>query len=172
MILRPALCGLAAVATGWLVLLGAPTLEIEVFARGAAGLAGLLSGSPVLRHDAGWMLPSGELPVLVTATCSGADFFLIVAALVGWHLGRQRVRTTGAIIAGLATAVPVAVFVNALRIVAVVQAHRWVIPRLPEAYGAFAHMLTGVAVFLPALIALNILFETHGSLRSIARPRA
>jgi exosortase/archaeosortase family protein len=157
--LRTATCGLAAAAAGALVLFFVPTLEIELFARGAAQLAGFLGGSPVLRDEAGWMLPSGELPVLVTAACSGADFFLIVAALVGWQLARRGVRPAGAIVAGLAAAVPVAIYVNALRIVAVAQAHRWVIPRLPDAYGAFTHMLTGVAVFLPALIALNVLLE-------------
>jgi hypothetical protein len=56
----------------------------------------------------------------------------------------------------------VALLINALRIICLVQAHRWIIPLLPDHYFAFAHMLIGVAVFLPALIALNALLELYG----------
>jgi hypothetical protein len=40
---------------------------------------------------------------------------------------------------------------------------------MPEAYGAFLHMLTGAAVFLPALITLNLIFEIYGRSRSTSR---
>jgi exosortase/archaeosortase family protein len=72
-------------------------------------------------------------------------------------------------VAALAGAVPVTLFINGLRLIAVAHAHRWVIPRMPEAYGAFLHMLTGVAVFLPALIALNLIFEIYGRSRTPSR---
>jgi exosortase/archaeosortase family protein len=88
-------------------------------------------------------------PLLVTTACSAGDFFLMTAALVA--------------------AVPLTLFINALRLIVVAHAHDWVIPRMPEAYGAFLHMLTGAAVFLPALITLNLIFETYGRSRSASR---
>ena len=81
-----------------------------------------------------------------------------------------------AIVATLVMAVPLTLAINALRIIVVTQAHVWVIPLLPPAYEAFLHLLTGVAVFLPALIGLNGLLEfLHDRLASIpaaARVRA
>ena len=69
---------------------------------------------------------------------------------------------------GQLSPLPLTLFVNALRVVTVTAAHRWLIPLLPSAYDAFLHLLTGVAIFLPALIALNLLLETHGRPRSPA----
>jgi exosortase/archaeosortase family protein len=65
--------------------------------------------------------------------------------------------------------VPVTLFVNALRIVAVAHAHHWVISRLPASYDAFLHLLTGASVFLPALIALNLVLELYGRSSSALR---
>jgi len=42
-------------------------------------------------------------------------------------------------------------------------------PRLEPEVAAFLHLLTGVAVFLPALIALNLLLEYHGRSRTAPR---
>ncbi len=153
---------LLAVACGGLLLVVFPPLELELFARGAAQLAGLLSGAPVLRTAEGWLLPSAQPPVLVTSACSGADYFLIVAALLGWHLARCGRTLPRAALCGATIACPLAIAVNALRIATLAQMHRWFIPLLPAAYAPFLHMLTGVAVFLPALIAVHLLLEYHG----------
>lgn len=135
--------------------------EEMVFCGGSARIAGFLSGNPVTRIGEGWLI-SAPLPVVVTTACSGAAYFVMVAALAGWHLSRRGrntvVRAGGAVLAAL----PVVLAINALRIVAVAQLHRWVLPRLPEAHGPFLHMLTGVAVFLPALILANLLLEKYG----------
>ena len=154
--------GLLAAACGGLLLVLFPPLELELFARGAAQLAGLLSGAPVLRSAEGWLLPSANLPVLVTSACSGADYFLIVAVLLGWHLSRRGRALPRAVLCGTVFACPLAIAVNALRIATLAQMHRWFIPLLPVSYAPFLHMLTGVAVFLPALIALHLLLEYHG----------
>jgi hypothetical protein len=109
----------------------------------------------------------------VTTACSAGDFFLMTAALLGWHgakavAGRPAwLPAAGA--AALVAAVPLTLFINALRLIVVAHAHGWVIPRMPEAYGAFSHMLTGAAVFLPALITMNLIFETYGRSRSASR---
>ncbi len=159
------LVALAAVAGGAGVLKAVPWLKEDVFVGGSAGLASLFSGAATVRTEAGWELLFSGQPVLVTSLCGATDFFLMVTALLGWHFARRApsvgllpLAMAGAILA----AVPLTLFVNALRLVAVAHAHRWVIPRMPEVYDAFLHMLTGVAVFLPALIALNLLFEIHG----------
>lgn len=140
--------GLAA----WL-LTAVPEFEMSALGQGAARLAGLLGGSEVEAAEGGWALTLGGMPVLVTRACSGADFFLLTAVLIGWRTGGW-LRAVGG---GFA----IAMVVNAARITVVAQAHRWVISRVPEAYGAFLHMLVGVAVFLPALIALNLACETY-----------
>ena len=89
----------------------------------------------------------------------------MVAALVGWHLGKYFRHSALAGLTAMAGALPLAIMINAVRIVVVTQAHRWVIPHFPESYSSFLHMLTGMAVFLPALIALNLAFETYGNSR-------
>ena len=162
---RAVATGLTAAGLGGLILHGWPSIAIEVFARGTAWLAGLLSGAPVVRVETGWLLAGAARPVVVTVACSATDFFLIVATLLGWQFVRQGKSVARAVPAALAAALLVAVGVNALRVVVVVQAHRWLIPALPDAYGPYLHMLTGVAVFLPALIALNLLLEFYGRSR-------
>ena len=158
---RPVIVGLTAAVSGALLVQLLPSLRIDVFAAGAAKLAALLLGAEVERAHAAWVIAVGDRSVAVTAACSGTDFFLMVAALLGWRcLGAGR-SFTRAVLGSLVLALPVTVLVNALRVAAVAQAHRWLIPMLPEQHAAFAHMFTGVTVFLPSLIALNLVLETY-----------
>jgi exosortase/archaeosortase family protein len=167
-----------AIATAFATALGGvgllkllPSLELALFARGAAQLAGLFTGAPVQRIAEGWLLFQPEFPVVVTVACSATDYFLIVAALIGWQIARRGQHSAFAVLAvltGLLVALPLSIAINALRIVAVSAAHRWFTPLLPAAYSSFLHLLTGAAIFLPALIALNLALEFHG--RSHARP--
>jgi exosortase/archaeosortase family protein len=107
------------------------------------------------------------VPVAVTAACSATDFYLMLVALLAWQLVRRNRPAWFALPAALLVALPLALVVNGARIVAVAAAHRWVIPRLPDAYGPFLHMLTGAAIFLPSLILLNLLLERHGHPRPL-----
>lgn len=157
---------LTAVAVGSFILRGAPGLELDFFAQGAAQIASLLLGAPLTRIDTGWLLSTTDRPVLVSTACSATDFFIIVAALLAWQSARRGSPLWRAAPTALVAAIPLAIAVNALRIVAVTQAHLWVIPHFPENLGASLHLLTGVAIFLPALIALNLLLELHGRIRS------
>ena len=160
---RPAICSATAggiAVVGVLLLLQAfPDLELAFLAQGAARLAGIFTGSPVFRTEHGWALPATSVPVVVTSACSATGFLVLVAALVAGQLARRGRSVGAAVLAGWVAAPPVAVFVNALRLVTVVQVHRWVGSYLPENYDAFTHLLAGVAVFLPALVALNLLLE-------------
>lgn len=166
---RAAVAGLVSALAGWLWLKVWPGAEIECFARGAAQLAGLFTGAPVLRVGTGWLLPVTGQTVVVTAACSATDYFLILSALLGWQLGRLGFRPGIWWLGAPLVALPLTLFLNALRVVAVTHAHRWLIPLMPDRYGPFLHLLTGVMVFLPALIALNFLLELHGKSRSSAR---
>ena len=159
----------ATALAGTVVLRFFPALELALFARGTAQLASLFTGTPLLRAADGWQLPSPDLPVVVTAACSATDFFLMVAALIAWQFARRGKPPALTVLVALLTALPLAIVINSLRIVAVTQAHRWFIPLLPEAYAPFAHMLTGAAVFLPSLITLNLLLEFHARPCSPAR---
>lgn len=168
----PVLVALGAAGAGGLALKLAPALESHVFIAGAARLASVISGVPAKAGADGWWLAFSGQPLLVTGACSATDFFQMTAALLGWHCALRTQRAAWWPAAGavaLVAAVPLTLFINALRLIAVAHAHRWVIPRLPEAYGAFLHMLTGVAVFLPALIALNLIFEIYGRSRIPSR---
>jgi exosortase/archaeosortase family protein len=140
-----------------------PRFEFYVLAQSAAWLTALFCGSPIIARQEGFALPAAHVPVIVTSDCSAADFFCMVAALVTWQLARRT--STGCTIVplGLAVALPVTIFVNALRISTVAQAHRWFIPLFPDAYSSFLHLATGVAVFLPSLITLHLLLEFHGN---------
>lgn len=163
------LVALLSAGLAWGSLELAPQAALEVFARGAALLAGWLTGMQPARVDDGWLLAGGTPPVVVSEACSATGYFAIVAALLGWRL-TQTGRTWWQA-AGMATgaAFVLTLVINALRIVVVMQAHRWVIPRLPEAYAPFLHMLAGVAVFLPALVGLNLFLEFHARFRHRSR---
>lgn len=146
-------------------------VEVGVFARMAAAVVSFWTGAPVLAAETGWAVPIPHAGVVVTRACSGTDFFILLAGLMAWHAARDsRCRVFGwwwVPVAAMAIAVPVTVVINAMRIVVVAQAHRWVIPHLPDAYAGFAHLLAGVAIFLPALVGLNFLLESHARSRSL-----
>lgn len=151
-----------------------PQLELSVLARSAAWLASLFTGGKLLYADHGWLFFSGDLPVMVTTACSGADFCLLVAVLLGWQCARPS-RTAAlaplrAALTGIALALPLSIAVNALRIALLAQAHRWLIPQLSPAYGPSTHLFLGVLIFLPALIGLNLLLESHACRRLLAAP--
>lgn len=166
---RAAAAGAVSVAVGWLWLKAWPGVELEWFAGGSAWLAGLFTGAPVSRMENGWLLPVTGQPVVVTTACSATDYFLILSALISWLLFRQRKTPGLAVGLGLVAGLPLTIFLNALRVVVVTHAHRWLIPLLPESCGPFLHMLTGAAVFLPALVLLNLLFDSYGNTRPAAR---
>jgi exosortase/archaeosortase family protein len=163
--LRAPVAAGAAALIGALVLRLLPALELSLFAAGAAHLAGLFTGTPAVRIAEGWLLPHPAFPTAVTAACSATDYYLMVVALITWQRARHGQSPAPALIVGLLAALPLTLFVNALRIVSVTAAHRWLFPMLPSAYDAFLHLLTGVAIFLPALLALNLLLEIHGRSR-------
>jgi exosortase/archaeosortase family protein len=125
------------------------------FAHGSAVVASWQLGCPVEQSELGWVLPGADFQSEVTAACSGADFFAIAATLLAWRFLARPKHSGLGVLAALGLAAPVTLAVNGLRIVAVTQAHRWIIPEFPDAYGPLLHMLTGVAVFLPALLFLH-----------------
>ena len=169
---RSLLAGACAAVCGAWLLKALPSLEEELFVGGAARLASLLSGVSAVRVTEGWALSFSGQPMIVTTACSATDFALMTAVLLGWHFSRWlrwTVLVPAAVAGALLVAVPLALFINALRLIAVAQMHSWVIPLLPSAYGHFLHMITGVAVFLPALIGLNLLLEIYGRPRITSR---
>ena len=152
---------LAAAFVHWL-----PSVELQVFAQGAAKIASLFSGAPLVEGESGWLLPLSHQTILISEACSGATFFIITSTLLCWHIARRTEHHIATLVIALSSALALAIFINALRIICLVQAHRWFIPHLPENYTSFAHMLIGIAVFLPSLIALNALLEFYGYSKS------
>lgn len=136
-----------------------PGLESGVFVRVSAWLAGILTASPVEATTAGWVFQFHGLPMLVSAACSATDYWLIVTALLAWQFGRGQTGAARAILAACLLSAPVAIAVNVARLTSLAVAHRWLIPLAPEAYANVLHLMLGIAVFLPALIALNALLE-------------
>jgi exosortase/archaeosortase family protein len=143
-----------------------PGLKLSLFAGSATQLAGLFFGTPVCRLENGWMLPSNPDPILVTSACSGADFWLIAATLWAWQIGHRHHSVIRSSLLALIWSAPFSILANSLRLVAVMQAHRWFIPLWPQAYASFFHLLTGVAVFLPSLIILHVYLENSRSHRA------
>ncbi len=167
--LRAVAVGLLAAVAGGVALAMFPQLKFDVFARGAARLVGVLSGSAVSAVDDGWLVDAAGRPLLVSVACSATDYFLLVTALLGGRFAAQGRGVVRAVAGGCVMAVPVTIFINALRILGVAQAHRWIIPRFPPSYGPFLHMLAGAAVFLPALIGLSVCLELYGRTRVTSR---
>lgn len=163
---RQGLAALAAASLGSALLKIQPALEVEFFAAGAARLASLFTGQPLIRLEKGWMLPDANLNIIVTAACSATDFFLMVAIVIAWQLAGRRWSAVYAALGGIAAAAPLAMILNSLRIVTVSQLHRWLGPHLPSSYGPILHLATGVAIFLPSLIALHGLLDFRSSPRS------
>jgi len=160
---RGILAGVSVGLAGWLLLGLAPWAEVGLFAHGTAVLTGLLTGSPVVQTEDGWLLAGAGRPVLVSSACSATGYFLTVAVLLGWQLGRRGSAFVLVFPGAILGALPVTLLVNTLRVVALAQAHRWIIPHFPESYGPMLHLLTGVSVFLPALIGLNLLLDHYGN---------
>lgn len=147
----------------WSALHLLPDVESGLFAQAAARLCALFTASPVVWSDGGWTLMMSGRPVVVSTACSATDFFLMSTALIAWRTVRSG-RVRGAHLAWFAVVAMVAaalfaIGINTLRIIAVAQAHRWVIPQFAPVYRNFLHLATGVAVFLPSLIAFNALLE-------------
>jgi exosortase/archaeosortase family protein len=160
---RPIALGLLAPGLAWIGLQVFPNAEVEWFARGTGLLAALFTGASVERVDEGWLLGGAFQPVVVSAACSATHYYLTIVALLAWRLAVGRFSAPAVVGVAIAAAMPLVLFVNALRVIVVMHAHHWVIPQLPEAYGPFLHLLAGVAVFLPALICLNLLLEFYGN---------
>ncbi|MFH1499025.1 MAG: archaeosortase/exosortase family protein [Verrucomicrobiota bacterium] len=146
-----------------------PQIETGLFVRAAAWLAGVVTGSPVEAADGGWVFHFHGLPMLVSAACSASDYWLLVTALLGWQLARVSDSPIRAGLAACLLAAPVAIAVNVARLATLAVAHRWLIPLAPDTYANVLHLLLGVSVFLPALIALNALLDhRHARLQSRA----
>ncbi|MEO7412668.1 MAG: archaeosortase/exosortase family protein [Opitutaceae bacterium] len=160
---RAASVGAGALLAGASLVQSFPALRLELFARSAAELISLFTGAPISRSELGWMIPLSGAPVVVTIACSATDFFLLVATLLGFQVARRGFHPLVATGLAVAAALPVAIFVNAMRIITVAYAHPWLISRLPPKYEAILHMATGAAIFLPALILLNLVLETYGN---------
>ena len=112
----------AAMLIGTLILQQFPALELSLFAAGAARLTGFLTGMPVGRIAEGWLLTSSSSVIAVTAACSAKDYYLMVVALLTWQRVRQGQTVFAALLVGLFAALPLTLFINALRIVGVTAA--------------------------------------------------
>jgi exosortase/archaeosortase family protein len=134
-----------------------------LFAGGAAHLVHLGRPGQVTRLPEGWLLagdPSAR-PLLITEACSALDFFALLSALIAWRLAAPLRAPLRSALLALIAAIPLTLGINTLRILAVSAAHQWLIPRVPAPYADFLHLLAGVAVFLPALVLLNLVLSPH-----------
>ena len=152
----------------WAALRNWPELQISVLARASAQFAALFLGCPVVRDELGWTLIVAPVSSTVSAACSGSDFLVLAAVVLAWRLGSRGWSFARAFIVAVALALPISIAVNAVRIVAVTQMHRWIIPFFPQSCSAFLHLATGVAVFLPALILLHATLSRTPALRHSA----
>jgi exosortase/archaeosortase family protein len=146
-----------------------PDLDVNVLARASAQFAALFMGCPVVRDELGWTLITAPVSSTVSAACSGADFLVVAAVVLAWRLASHGCGFASTFILTTLLAGPFSVLVNGTRIVAVTQMHRWVIPLFPSSCSAFLHLVTGVAVFLPALILLHATLPNLPALRHIGR---
>lgn len=134
---------------------------VQLLARTAAWLAASLLGVP-LEGGVEPIVAHPGLPVQVVTSCSGWSFFCLLAALlVGRVLASSAPGRRALVWALLALplAAAITVLANAGRFVAVVVGGLRVLPHLPVLAGASFHTAIGVAVFLPALIMVYVIWE-------------
>jgi exosortase K len=125
---------------------------LTVFAMPAAWLSATLLGTRCVPVDAGYMLDNGTLPVLVSAACSGSNFYILVVAMgIGLAHRRHQLRVA-TILTALVIAYPITVLTNTCRITLGFHAAIWARQILPQAMWAGAHLTVGVLVFIVALI--------------------
>ncbi|MDR3229070.1 MAG: archaeosortase/exosortase family protein, partial [Puniceicoccales bacterium] len=96
------------------------------------------------------LFASGQA-VRVTRECGGADFFSMVCALLAWQFVPCRARR---IVLFPLAAWGVTMLVNAMRVIATVWTRTLGGALLPERLEAATHLLTGVLVFFPSLLAV------------------
>lgn len=140
-----------------------PEIELDFFARFSAQLAAWFSGTSLTRESLGWAFLHKGLPVLVTRDCSASDFALLAAMIVAWNPPTRPSSFLAAVAWGLLGGVLIALLVNALRVLAIMELYRWVIPQVPGSYEKILHLLVGTAVFLPALLLLHSALHVYGT---------
>jgi len=122
----------------------------------SARLAGLLMGAPCSKTPEGFLLAAASPAVLVTRACSGAGFFLLLAALAGATLVPRATRMH---VLRFVYALPLiygaAVIANACRIVAGWHTGRLARALLPINYHAGIHLCTGAVVFFVFLVCFH-----------------
>ncbi|MDR2862851.1 MAG: archaeosortase/exosortase family protein [Puniceicoccales bacterium] len=93
---------------------------------------------------------SGQM-VSVTRACGGSDFFALLCAMLSWEAVPERMRRLPALLAG---AWAVTMFVNGMRVVTSVWTRWFAEAFLPERMDAATHLVSGVLVFFPSLLAV------------------
>jgi len=140
-------------------LAGREGLVAAVFARPAARLASVLLGVPFSTVPEGAELRvAPDEVVRVGPPCAGVAFFALVAGFLAFLALRSPARRAGAVLA--AAAVPLSyaatLAANGLRLAALARTDPLFDALLGPALARVLHEATGVAVFLPVLIALHL----------------
>jgi Transmembrane exosortase (Exosortase_EpsH). len=136
--------------------IGAGMMPDELFLRvfckpaaaGAALLCGAASNETLIVSNAGGVFE-------VVRSCGAADFFSMMGGALAWHAAgcRRRADTAWRLALVFPAAFALTVVVNSARLAVVVATHPIAVRFLPERFGAAAHMVAGVLVFFPALLA-------------------
>ena len=129
-----------------------PTAFFLLLGHPAAHLAGWWLNTPHTMTPDGILLMDGALSIMVTPTCSGADFLALLCGimlpfLTPTHRHRYLwLMGPSAIVITIAT--------NSCRIIAGWYTGLWARHALPETYWGGVHLGTGILLFLTALIAV------------------
>lgn len=131
--------------------------RLALLTHPSAWLAGHLVVVPVVLNPGEPPLLMHPLfPLRVVEGCSGADFFGLLTGLLAWVSLRLRPRLLGLV---PLAAYLMTVVANAGRLVAVLISESLFSSRLPDYLHGSLHAATGIAVFLPLLIATYLVWE-------------
>jgi exosortase/archaeosortase family protein len=128
-----------------------PESLLRFFCSPAARLASLWLGSPCLDTPEGPLIAHPQIDVRVAMSCSGYEFFALLAAVVaGITVYRAGVRW--GIFWWFLPVYPVALLANAARIVCCVYAQLYASLLPGPIPGATVHLVTGVIIFVTTLL--------------------
>jgi exosortase/archaeosortase family protein len=149
---RFALTGGVAAGLGALLLVAAlpEAWRAAAFCRAPAWLAAAFFGVPV--SGAQLAFGSGRI-VAVTRACDGSDFFALICGVLTWHALKQGVKLWRMPLFWCA-AWGVTVLVNGMRVIVTVLTRGVAEWLLPERFLSAVHLVSGVMVFFPALMAV------------------
>lgn len=109
-----------------------------------------------------WIYDTNSTQFILGESCSGTTFFSLLTAYIAF-----RIQTSGASYLWLLAVLPITIIVNAMRVVSSIAVHNMVSHYNFSGIASFAHVASGVAVFLCCFLIVAYFVERTGKSGSL-----